>query len=76
MPNEETPFYRSSNGDQWFLIRGPGGAMSVRHQPNRASGGRPSIIGISDFLSEGHGPQHEGVAPSARFRAGSLNTCR
>jgi hypothetical protein len=61
MPSEDTPFYRSSNGDQWYLIGKPGGPMSVRHQPNRASGGRQSIVELSDFLSECHGPQHEAL---------------
>jgi hypothetical protein len=35
--------------------------MLIRHQPNRASGGQSSLMEISDFLSEGHGPQHEAL---------------
>ena len=35
--------------------------MLVRHQPNRASGGRPSVMDLDDFVSEGHGPQHEAL---------------
>ena len=62
MAEAETAFYRSSNGDQWYLIRAPGSErMSVRHQPNRASGGQSSTMEISEFLSEGHGPQHEAL---------------
>jgi hypothetical protein len=62
MAENETAFYRSSNGDQWHLIREPDSdRMSVRHQPNRASGGQSSIMEISEFLSEGHGPQHEAL---------------
>nr|UXE45980.1 hypothetical protein Hi04_10k_c5482_00026 [uncultured bacterium] len=58
----EAVFYRSSNGDQWYLIREPdGNRLMVRHQPNRASGGRSSIVEVSEFLSEGHGPQHEAL---------------
>jgi hypothetical protein len=55
-----TPIYRSSNGDQWYLVLDTEG-MSVRHQPNAASGGRPSLTDVSAFLSEGHGPQHEAL---------------
>jgi hypothetical protein len=35
--------------------------MCVRHQPNLASGGKSSVIDVSAFLSEGHGPQHEAL---------------
>jgi hypothetical protein len=35
--------------------------MYVRHQPNRASGGQSLRIEVEDFLSEGHGPQHEAL---------------
>jgi hypothetical protein len=59
MPDADIAFYRSSNGDQWYLIREPGSRqMNVRHQPNRASGGLPSTVEVFEFLSEGHGPQH------------------
>jgi hypothetical protein len=62
MQDSETAFYRSSNGDQWYLIRELGtNRTTVRHQPNRASGGRASVIEMSEFLSEGHGPQHEAL---------------
>ena len=55
-----TPIYRSSNGDQWYLVLDTEG-MSGRHQPNAASGGRPSLTDVSAFLSEGYGPQHEAL---------------
>jgi hypothetical protein len=62
MPTTEKAIYRSSNGDQWYLVREPGSEqMFVRHQPNRASGGQSSLIEVADFLSEGHGPQHEAL---------------
>jgi hypothetical protein len=62
MPGDEEIFYRSSNGDQWYLIREPeSNRLKVRHQPNRASGGRSTIVEASEFLSKGHGPQHEAL---------------
>ena len=58
----EQAFYRSSNGDQWYLVQEPGvDRMYVRHQPNRASGGQSSLMELAEFLSEGHGPQHEAL---------------
>ena len=58
----EKVFYRSSNGDQWYLVQEPGAErMYVRHQPNRASGGQSLLVDVVDFLSEGHGPQHEAL---------------
>jgi hypothetical protein len=62
MPATEKELYRSSNGDQWYLVQEPGSKRAfVRHQPNRASGGQSSLMEVSDFLSEGHGPQHEAL---------------
>src|SRR5580658_6467130 len=62
MLTTEKAIYRSSNGDQWYLVEEPGSErMFVRHQPNRASGGQSSLIEVADFLSEGHGPQHEAL---------------
>jgi hypothetical protein len=59
---EQRVIYRSSNGDQWFLVRDAASKrVLVRHQPNRASGGRASLTEIDVFLSEGHGPQHEAL---------------
>jgi len=57
MPTTERAIYRSSNGDQWYLVEEPGSErIFVRHQPNRASGGQSSLVEVADFLSEGHGP--------------------
>jgi hypothetical protein len=62
MLGSESGFYRSSNGDQWDLVQEPGSeALLVRHRPNKASGGVSSTMSIDEFLSEGHGPQHEAL---------------
>ena len=62
MPATEKELYRSSNGDRWYLVLEPGSnRVFVRHLPNRASGGRSSLMEVRDFLSEGHGPQHEAL---------------
>ena len=59
---DEIPFYESSNGDRWILLVDRGSdEMQVHHRPNRASGGQPSTVKLHDFLSEGHGPQHEAL---------------
>ena len=59
MPSVETELYRSSNGDKWILVGEPGSKTAlVRHQPNRSSGGQWSLMSVTDFLAEGHGPQH------------------
>jgi hypothetical protein len=55
-----TRIYRSPNGDQWYLVVDEERSF-IRHQPNRASGGQSSQTDIEDFLSEGHGPQHEAL---------------
>jgi hypothetical protein len=58
----DTVIYLSSNSDQWYLVQEPGSEqMFVRHQPNRASGGRSSLTDVNEFLSEGLGPQHEAL---------------
>jgi hypothetical protein len=58
---ETRELYRSANGDRWSLVRDPGsGQVFVRHEPNAASGGRASDIGVSEFLVRGgHGPEHQ-----------------
>jgi hypothetical protein len=60
MPQAACELYRSANGDTWSLVRDDAsGHPQVLHEPNRASGGRASRIGIGDFLSrDAHGPQH------------------
>ena len=58
----ETELYRSSNGDQWYLVQAPGSVQKfVRHQPNAASCGKSTLISANDFLAEDHGPQHEAL---------------
>jgi hypothetical protein len=56
-------FTPAPNGDRWYLV--PDNAdpeqWKVRHQPNRASGGRPTTVDIGEFLAEGQGPQHEAL---------------
>ena len=55
--------HASSNGDRWFLVRDDGDPQRwrVRHQPNRASGGRATTVDVAEFLAEGHGPQHDAI---------------
>ncbi|HEX2136940.1 MAG TPA: hypothetical protein VHG30_13725 [Microvirga sp.] len=51
--------YASPNGDRWYLIHDPSGAVFIRHEANLASGGHVSHIEIGAFLSEGRGPEHQ-----------------
>jgi len=54
--------YRSSNGDQWHLVRETdSGRVLIKHQPNTASGGRTSYVEIAAFLTDGHGPEHQAL---------------
>jgi hypothetical protein len=58
MPQPTRELYRSANGDRWSLIRDDG-KVQVLHEPNAASGGRPSYMEVGDFLvRDAHGPQH------------------
>ena len=58
----QTEIYKSSNGDTWFLCRNELGHVYVVHEPNEASGGKPSAVGIGDFLSQQKvGPEHEAL---------------
>jgi hypothetical protein len=61
--SDETLVYASSNGDRWYLVLDDADPerLRVRHQPNRASGGRATTVDIDEFLAEGHGPQHEAL---------------
>lgn len=48
------PIYAASNGDRWFLCVGEEPTdVFVLHEPNGPSGGRPSRIELSIFLSSG-----------------------
>jgi hypothetical protein len=53
--------YHSANGDRWYLADDSAvGRVFVRHEPNVASGGRPSDIEIGTFLSRGgQGPEKQ-----------------
>ncbi|MBB5695783.1 hypothetical protein FHS87_003850 [Roseomonas pecuniae] len=60
MAVRERELYVSSNGDAWYLVLEPrSGRVFIRHQRNQASGGDVSLIEIRDFLSQGHGPEHQ-----------------
>lgn len=52
--------YCSPNGDRWRVARDPAtGHGVIIHEPNRASGGRPTRIEVGAFLRAGHsGPEH------------------
>jgi hypothetical protein len=52
--------YKSSNGDLWVLARdGHTGLPVVEHTPNHASGGRPTVLSLAQFLAAQHlGPEH------------------
>ena len=60
MPQIE--IYKNSNGDGWFLCRNELGHVYVAHEPNEASGGKGSAVGLGEFLSQGKtGPEHEAL---------------
>ena len=59
MPVGSLGLYNSPSGDRCFLAHEPGSArVSIRHEPNPASGGDASIIDIGEFLVQSRGPQH------------------
>jgi len=50
------------NGDRWLLIRETlSDRVLVRHEPNRPSGGKASVVEVGDFLSSGHGPEQQAL---------------
>ena len=51
--------YSSPNGDRWYLISDPSGAVFIRHEANIASGGHVTHIEIAAFLSSGAGPEQQ-----------------
>ena len=54
--------YTSSSGDRWFLCRNGDEQIFVMHEPNAASGGKPSQSDLSAFLaSENRGPEHQAL---------------
>jgi hypothetical protein len=60
---ETRELYASSNGDRWLLAHDPGtGRVLVRHEPNPASGGRATELGIAEFLArDAGGPEHQAL---------------
>jgi len=52
--------YASPNGDRWYLISDPSGAVFIRHEANVASGGNVAHIEIAAFLAaDARGPEHQ-----------------
>jgi len=51
--------YASHDGDRWYLIRDPSGAVFIRHEANVASGGHVEHIEVGAFLSSGLGPEQQ-----------------
>jgi len=70
--------YRSSNGDQWRLVRDVGtGRRFVRHEPNLSSGGHVTDIDVEDFLSiDGSGPEFVALRRMIRDQEGTSDTQR
>jgi hypothetical protein len=60
MPIEAKELHTSSNGDRWSLVRDPETQEAlIKHDPNAASGGKPSHTTIGEFLRSGaRGPEH------------------
>ncbi len=62
MTTQRRRLYESSSGDCWYLCRDRTGKLVISHEPNRASGGRPSQIDVGTFLAEGNsGPEHQAL---------------
>jgi hypothetical protein len=54
--------YKSSNGDVWSTGTNEAGKLVVLHEPNRASGGKPTEMDVSTFLNvDPYGPEHEAL---------------
>ncbi|RWG85140.1 hypothetical protein EN836_14490 [Mesorhizobium sp. M1C.F.Ca.ET.193.01.1.1] len=52
MSHSSRAFYTSSNGDRWLVVKvGERDEIFVRHEPNRASGGQPSVVDIETFMA-------------------------
>jgi hypothetical protein len=62
MSGEGKELYCSPNGDRWLLIReAVSDRVLVRHEPNRPSGGKVSIVEVGEFLCRGHGPEQQAL---------------
>src|SRR5262249_96570 len=57
---DEKVFYKSSNGDSWYLGRDPKtGLPAIKHVANAESGGHISYLETESFLSAGGGPERQ-----------------
>jgi len=75
MTNQARKLHTSSSGDTWSLYRNRDGDAVVSHQPNRASGGKPSEIDLSTFLAKGNqGPEHQALRQLIGELIGSSDT--
>ena len=73
MPQVE--IYTSSNGDTWCLCKNEAGHVYVVHEPNKASGGKASAVGLGEFLSQAStGPEHEALLRMIGGLADQKNT--
>jgi hypothetical protein len=62
MPEKRREFYRSSNGDAWFLCLEASEQVYVEHEPNAPSGGKGSRVDIGIFLAAGpQGAEHQSL---------------
>jgi hypothetical protein len=67
MEERQRLFYASTNGDAWSLVsNGFTDTITVKHQPNSSSGGKPSRTSLQNFLSERYGPQHDALIQTIR----------
>jgi hypothetical protein len=62
MATQGRKLYTSSSGDGWYLCRGRAGKIFIFHEPNAASGGKPSEIDLGTFLAKGNqGPEQQAL---------------
>jgi hypothetical protein len=56
-------FCKNLNGDRWFLLyETDSGEVLVNHRPNAASGCRPSLIPVGEFLFRtAYYPEHRAL---------------
>ena len=55
--------FKNFNGDRWFLLcESDTGEVLVNHRPNAASGCRPSLIPVGEFLFRtAYYPEHRAL---------------
>jgi hypothetical protein len=63
MPVGQREIYQSENGDRWFLSRDDDGRAFILHKANLSSGGKVSVIELSDFLSGGKAKPAPSIKP-------------